>query len=49
LGGDGDLTVTMAGGQTVTLSGVVAGTIYPLRCSQVRSTGTTATRLVSLF
>lgn len=49
VGGPGDLTVTLAGGDTVTLTGVLAGAIYPLRCKKVLSTGTSATSLIALW
>ncbi len=48
VGGAGNLRVVMLSGETVTLVGVVAGTIYPIRVAQVRSTGTTATGLLGL-
>lgn len=49
VGGDGDVTVVMAGnGQTVTFSSVTAGTILPIRATFVNDTLTTATNLVGL-
>lgn len=48
VGGTGDLRVTFVDGQTVTLSGVPAGGILPLRVIRVLATGTTATGLVGL-
>lgn len=48
VGGAGDLRIELVGGDIVTLSGVVAGAIYPLRVAQVLATGTTATGLVGL-
>ncbi len=48
VGGAGNLRVTLVSGDTVTLTGVVAGMIYPLRVSRVLATGTTATGLVGL-
>lgn len=48
VGGAGDLRVTLVGGETVTLGGVVAGALYPLRITHVLATGTTATGLVGL-
>lgn len=50
VGGTGDISVIMeAGGSPVLFSGVLAGSILPIRCLRVRSTGTTATALVALF
>lgn len=49
VGGTGDLRVTMKGGETVVLSQVQAGVIYPLRCTHVMATGTTATGIVGLY
>lgn len=43
IGGDGDVKVTMKGGSAVTFSGCAAGTVLPICCTRVWSTGTTAT------
>lgn len=49
VGGAGNLAVIMAGGgATITLTGVLAGMIYPLRVARVLATGTTATGLIGL-
>lgn len=48
VGGAGDLRVMMRAGNVVTLAGVQAGMVYPLRVVQVMATGTTATGLVGL-
>lgn len=48
VGGAGSLAVVFVEGQSVTFSGVAAGTILPLRLSRVLATGTTATGLVGL-
>ncbi len=48
VGEAGDLQVQMVSGQTVTLSNVQAGIVYPLRVSRVLAAGTTATGLVGL-
>ncbi len=48
VGGGGAISVITAGGQTVTLSGVVTGSILPIRVSRVRNTSTTATNIVAL-
>lgn len=48
VGGAGNLSVTMLGGQNVTFA-VQAGTLLPLRASHVRAAGTTATGIVALW
>lgn len=48
VGGAGAIAVVLSSGASVTLSGIAGGTILPLRLSQVKSTGTTATSLVGL-
>lgn len=49
IGGAGNLSVILEDDSVeVTLTGVVAGSIYPLRAKRVRSTGTTATSLIGL-
>jgi hypothetical protein len=49
VGGGGALRVAMVSGAVVTLAGVQAGQVYPLRLVQVLATGTTATGLVGLL
>lgn len=49
VGGEGNLTVTMAHGQTVTLTAVQPGMMYPLRCKEVHQTGTSASGIVGLY
>lgn len=49
IGGAGNVSVITAGGQTVTFSGLPAGTILPLHIRRVNATGTTATSLVGLY
>ena len=50
VGGAGAIKVDMVGGTTaVTLTGVVAGSVLPLRVSRVYATGTTATNIVALY
>lgn len=44
----GDLAVLMKNGDTLTLTGLMAGVMYPLRICQVRATGTTASGIVGL-
>jgi hypothetical protein len=48
VGGTGDLKVDTAGGDTVTFSGVTAGSFIPVMVSRVYATGTTATNILSL-
>ncbi len=48
VGGFGNLKVTLAGGDTVTLNNVPEGALLPLRVRWVLATGTTATNLVGL-
>lgn len=49
VGGAGDVAVVMLGGQSLTFSAVPAGTILPIRVTQVKSTGTTATLILGLY
>jgi hypothetical protein len=50
VGGAGNISVEMAGGQSaVVLTGVVAGTILPLRVTRVNSTSTTATNITAIW
>jgi len=49
VGGAGDVKLTTFGGDTVTLVGVTAGCLIPVRVSRVFSTGTTATSIVGLY
>ena len=48
VGGSGNITVIMKDGTTVLFSGVPAGVWMPIRVSQVKATGTTATNIVSV-
>ncbi|UWR19279.1 spike base protein, RCAP_Rcc01079 family [Sulfitobacter pontiacus] len=48
VGGAGDVAVTLKSGDAVTLSGLMAGVIYPFRISKVRDSGTTATGIKGL-
>lgn len=48
VGTGGDLTVTMAGGQTVTYAGLPAG-LYPFRVSRIHATGTSADDIVAAW
>lgn len=51
VGGAGNLALTTQGGDSVTLTGVTAGTIYAIQAKVVKSTanGTTATNIVALW
>lgn len=48
VGGSGNLRLQFMSGEVVTLTGVQAGVIYPVRALLVLATGTTATGLVGL-
>lgn len=50
VGGAGNMVVTPAGGgSNVTLVGIPAGSILPIRVSRILSTSTTATSIVALY
>jgi hypothetical protein len=49
VGGSGNIVVNMADGTTVTLLGIAAGSLLPIRVSRVKSTNTTATGIVALW
>ena len=49
VGGDGDVRVTTAGGDTVTFVGLSAGTFVPVQVIRVWATGTNATDIVALW
>jgi hypothetical protein len=49
IGGAGNISVDTAAGDTVTFSGLAAGTILPVSVKRVRSTSTTATLIVALY
>lgn len=48
IGGAGDVAVTGEDGENVTFESVPAGSIIPIRCTKVLSTGTSATKIVGL-
>lgn len=48
VGAGGALVLRLLSGQSVTFSGVSAGTILPVRADRVLATGTTATGIVGL-
>ncbi len=49
VGGTGNVVVIMADGTIVTFTAVEAGTLLPIRVSQVMATDTTATNIVALW
>jgi hypothetical protein len=49
VGGAGNLAVTTEGGDNVTLNGLTAGSLIPLACSVLKSSGSTATNILALF
>ena len=49
VGGAGNLKADMTNGDTVTFTGVLAGSVLPIRVRRVYSTGTTATNIVSMY
>jgi hypothetical protein len=49
VGGAGALKYTSAGGETVTLTGVAAGSVLRIRAKLIFSTGTTATNITALW
>ena len=49
VGGAGDVKVDTLGGDTVTFTGVLAGSILPVRILKVYATGTDATNIVAVY
>lgn len=49
VGGAGNINLDTVGGETVVFSGLLAGTILPVRAARVRSTSTTASNIVALY
>ncbi len=50
IGGAGNVSViAVDDGEAVTITGVPAGAILPIRAKRVRATGTTATNIVNLY
>lgn len=49
VGGAGNIAVTMAGGQSITFTGVTAGAVLPIRVTRILLTGTTATNIVAVW
>lgn len=49
VGGTGTVTAVLEDDSTCLFSGIPAGTILPIQCKRVNSTGTSATLIVALF
>lgn len=49
VGTGGNIVVIMAGGETVTFTGVLSGSVLPFRIARVKSTLTTAQNIVALW
>lgn len=49
VGGAGNVVIVLQGGQTVTFTGVAAGTVLRIRATGINATNTTATGLVALW
>lgn len=49
VGGAGNLAIKDSVNNSVTFTGVIAGSVLPLETDEVLSTGTTATNIVALF
>lgn len=48
VGTTGDVTLITKGGATIKFTAVPAGTVIPIRCTQVMTTGTTASTIVGI-
>ena len=49
VGVSGDLSLLMVDGSAITLGGVIAGSLVPVRAMRVKATDTTADQLVGLY
>lgn len=49
VGGAGNIKVTMMDGTDVTFTGVIAGSVLPIRVRRIFATGTTATNIVAMW
>ncbi len=47
--GAGDVTAVLKNGDTLTLSGLMVGVLYPFRVVRILATGTTATGISGLY
>jgi hypothetical protein len=48
VGGSGNISLVTIGGDTVTLTGLQAGSFVPVACTRVLSAGTSASNIVAL-
>ena len=48
-GSGGDITVLLADGTSITFAATAAGSMIPVRCKRVMSTGTTPTDIVAFY
>ena len=49
IGQGGDVSLTLADGDTLILEAVPAGSVLPVRAATVRATGTTAAAIIALW
>lgn len=49
VGTAGDIALVTTAGTSLTFVGIAAGTMVPIQCKQVLSTGTTASNIVALW
>ena len=49
VGTGGTITLITSGGETVLFTGVLSGSILPVRANQVKATGTTAANIVAMW
>ena len=49
VGTAGNVAIKTPGGTTVTLTGCLAGVVYPIQARQIRTTNTTASNIVALY
>jgi hypothetical protein len=49
IGGNGNISFINHEGNSVVLTGCVAGTFFPIQVSRINSTGTTATNIVAFY
>ncbi len=49
IGTGGNIVIVTSGGETVTFTGVLSGSILPVRTHRVNSTSTTASNIVALW
>lgn len=49
VGGQGNIKMDMADGDTVTFIGAAAGVVHPLQARRIYATGSTATNIIVLY